>query len=153
MRFANLLIDRAMIYLLFFLYGVFSVLIYELLNIEFFVNITDKLSSMNRIQDILLTSAVYFIYLFSMEYFTKGRTVGKYITGTKVLSTDGTQPTLQDYFIRTISRFVPFDPFSFFGYNGWHDNWSNTRVISIKKYEADRQAKSDINAIGTKEIA
>lgn len=152
-RFANLLIDRAMIYLLFFLYGVFSVLIYELLNIEFFVNITDRLSSMNRIQDILLTSAIYLIYLFSMEYFTKGRTVGKYITGTKVLSTDGNQPTLQDYFIRTISRLVPFDPFSFFGYNGWHDSWSNTRVINIKKYEADRQAKSDINAIGTKEIA
>ena len=151
--FANLLIDRAMIYLLFFLYGVFSVLTYELLNIEFFVNITDKLSSMNRVQDIILTSLIYFLYLFLMEYFTKGRTIGKYITGTKVLSTDGTQPTLQDYFIRTISRFVPFDPFSFFGYNGWHDNWSNTRVISIKKYESDRQAKSDINAIGTKEIA
>ncbi len=88
-----------------------------------------------------------------MEYFTKGRTVGKYITGSKVISTDGTQPTFQDYFIRNISRFVPFDAFSFLGEgNGWHDSWSDTRVVNIKNYQAEKQAKSEIESLGTKEI-
>lgn len=152
-RFVNLLIDRVFVYVLFFLYGLFSVLIYKFCNIYFLVDIAYKIRGMNKLEDFILTSVVYFIYLFSMEYLTKGRTIGKYITGTRVLSSDGTQPTLQDYFIRNISRLVPFDSFSFFGYNGWHDNWSNTRVISIKKYKSDRQTKSEINAIGTKEIA
>lgn len=152
-RFAHLLIDRGIVYVLLFLYGFFSALMYKFFDIQFFIDTAYKARYMNKLDNFILTSAVYFIYVFPMEYLTKGRTIGKYITGTKVLSSDGTQPTLQDYFIRNISRLVPFDSFSFFGYNGWHDKWSNTRVINIKKYEADRQAKSDINAIGTKEIA
>lgn len=151
-RFANLIIDRIVVYILFFLFGTFSVLMYQLLNIDFFLNITDKLSQLNRVEDIVVTSLFYFIYLFLMEYFTKGRTVGKYITGTKVLTTEGTIPTLQECFIRNISRLVPFDAFSFLGEgNGWHDNWSDTRVINIKNYLAEKQAKDDINSLGAKE--
>lgn len=153
-RFANLIIDRIVVYILFFLFGTFSVLMYQLLNIEFFINITDKLSQLSRVEDIVITSLFYFIYLFLMEYFTKGRTVGKYITGTKVLTTEGTIPTLQECFIRNISRLVPFDAFSFLGGgNGWHDNWSDTRVINIKNYVAEKQAKDDINSLGAKENA
>jgi len=150
-RFAHLIIDRIVVYALFFFFGVFSSLTYELLNIQFFSNITDEMAGMSKLQDILITSFVYFFYLLLMEYFTKGRTVGKYITGTKVISTDGLEPTFQDYFIRNISRFVPFDALSFFGENGWHDNWSDTRVINIKNYEAESQAKDEINSLGTKE--
>jgi uncharacterized RDD family membrane protein YckC len=152
-RFAHLIIDRIVVYALFFFFGIFSALTYELLNIEFFSNITDELAGMSKFQDILLTSFVYFLYLLLMEYFTKGRTIGKYITGTKVISTDGLEPTFQDYFIRNISRFVPFDAFSFFGENGWHDSWSDTRVINIKNYKSETQRKSEIESIGAKEIA
>lgn len=153
LRFANLVIDRIVVYVLFVLFGLFSSLTYQLLNIEFFINITNKLINISKIEDILLTSMVYFFYLLLMEYFTKGRTIGKYITGTKVISTDGTQPSFFDYFIRNISRFVPFDALSFFGTNGWHDSWSATRVINVKKYESEKQAKADINSLGEKEIA
>lgn len=152
-RFANLVIDRIVVFLFFVFFGFFSSLTYELLNIEFFINLVDKLSNISKIEDIILTSTVYFLYAFLMEFFTKGRTIGKYITGTKVMSTDGTEPTFQDYFIRNISRVVPFDALSFFGTNGWHDSWSNTRVISIKKYESEKQTKADINSLGEKEIA
>jgi uncharacterized RDD family membrane protein YckC len=88
-----------------------------------------------------------------IEYFSKGRSLGKYITGTKVVMTDGNEPTLSDYFMRNIIRLVPFDALSFFGENGWHDSWSDTRVINIKNYEAERQAKNEIDAIGVKKIA
>lgn len=152
-RFANFIIDRIVVYVLFFLFGSFSYLTYELLNIEFFINITDQLAQMNRFQDIVITLSVYLIYIFSIEYFTKGRSVGKYITGTKVIGSDGANPSFQEYLIRTVSRIVPFDGLSFFGFDGWHDSWSDTRVINIKNYEAERQTKSDIEDLGKKEIA
>ncbi|WP_435523038.1 hypothetical protein [Chryseobacterium indoltheticum] len=50
-------------------------------------------------------------------------------------------------------RLVPFDALSFFGENGWHDSWSDTRVINIKNYQAERQTKNEIDNIGVKEIA
>lgn len=153
-RFGNFIIDRVVVYLFFLAFGFFASLTYEILGTEFFINIALELSSVNKFMDILITTTVYFLYVFLIEYFTKGRTIGKYITGSKVISTDGTQPTLQDYFIRNISRFVPFDALSFLGGgNGWHDSWSDTRVIHIKNYKAELQAKSEIESIGTKEIA
>jgi hypothetical protein len=60
---------------------------------------------------------------------------------------------MYEFFIRNISRLVPFDILSFLGENGWHDSWSDTRVVNIKNYEAEKQAKSEIESIGTKEIA
>ncbi|WP_238594294.1 RDD family protein [Chryseobacterium indologenes] len=47
------------------------------------------------------------MYYFLMENFLDGRTVAKYITGTKVISTDGTKPTTQQFFYRSLSRIVP----------------------------------------------
>ncbi|MCX8526069.1 RDD family protein [Chryseobacterium formosus] len=145
--------DRIVIYVIFFIFGAFSLLVSEIFNIDFFLNITDKMASASRFEDILITTAVYLLYIFLMEYFTKGRTVGKYITGTKVMSLDGSNPTFQEYLIRTVSRVVPFDALSFFGENGWHDTWSDTRVVNVKNYKAERQSKSDIDNIGVKEIA
>ncbi|MCS3531590.1 RDD family protein [Chryseobacterium sp. JUb7] len=149
-RFAHLLIDRVIIFLLFVFYGAFSAFVYQLFNITFFVEMGDKISSMNRFEDILLTSLIYFLYTFLMEYFTNGKTIGKYITGSRVISTDGTPPSFNQYLIRNISRLVPFEPFSFFTVDGWHDNWSDTRVINIKNYLAEKQTKDDINSIGAK---
>lgn len=94
-----------------------------------------------------------FIYYFVMENFFNGRTVGKYITGTKVISTDGTKPTTQQIVYRNLVRLIPFDGLSFLGNNGWHDNWTDTRVINIKNYESEIQAKSEIDSLGKKEIA
>lgn len=75
------------------------------------------------------------------------------ITQTSVLSIDGTKPGLKQIFLRNIIREIPFDNFSFLGENGWHDRRTDTRVVTIKKYEADKQAKSEIDTIGSKEIA
>ncbi len=60
-----------------------------------------------------------------------GATPGKMITRTRVVSRDGGKPTLWQIVGRTFARFVPFEPFSFFGstQDGWHDRWSNTRVV------------------------
>jgi uncharacterized RDD family membrane protein YckC len=72
-------------------------------------------------------------YYTLMEGFTKGRTIGKFITGTQAVSMDGSSITFKQAFIRSISRFVPFEPFSALGYTPWHDSWAGTVVIKKKK--------------------
>lgn len=152
-RLANLVIDRIVVVFIFMAFGFVSSLLFKLTNIDFFIEIPQKMAQVNRVVDILMTSTVYFIYILLIEYFTKGRSIGKYITGSKVICIDGTEPTFKDYFIRNISRFVPFDALSFLGENGWHDSWSETRVVNLKKYMSETQAKSEIDNLGTKEIA
>jgi uncharacterized RDD family membrane protein YckC len=62
------------------------------------------------------------------------RTVGKLVTGTKVVNADGTRPGFGQIVGRTFARIVPFEPFSFFGseVGGWHDRWSGTRVVRTR---------------------
>lgn len=150
-RFANYFIDKLIINFFFFLLGVAGIFVDNIFGFDHFTIFFEKLAQIGKLADIILTSFVYFLYTLLMEYFTKGRTIGKYITGTKVLTTEGTTPTLQEFFIRNISRLVPFDALSFLGGgNGWHDNWSDTRVINIKNYNTEKQAKSEIESIGMK---
>ncbi|MCS3871308.1 putative RDD family membrane protein YckC [Chryseobacterium ginsenosidimutans] len=152
-RFANLFIDKLVINLFIIIIGFVGVFIDNVIGSNIFTTVLLKLSEMGRLADIILTSFLYFLYTFLMEYFTNGKTIGKYITGTKVIMTDGQLPTFENYFLRNISRLVPFDGLSFLGENGWHDSWSDTRVINTKNYETERQAKSEIESIGAKEIA
>jgi uncharacterized RDD family membrane protein YckC len=58
-------------------------------------------------------------------------TLGKLLTGTRVVTVNGGKPGLWQILGRTLSRFVPFEPFSFFSSTpvGWHDRWSGTRVV------------------------
>jgi uncharacterized RDD family membrane protein YckC len=76
--------------------------------------------------------ALTIAYYVTTETLT-GRTVGKLLTGTKVVGEDGKPPELGLVVVRTLIRFVPFDALSFLGGNraGWHDRWSGTRVVSI----------------------
>jgi uncharacterized RDD family membrane protein YckC len=58
-------------------------------------------------------------------------TPGKMITKTRVVRLDGGKPLMGQILGRTLSRFVPFEAFSFFSSTsqGWHDRWSKTRVV------------------------
>jgi uncharacterized RDD family membrane protein YckC len=66
---------------------------------------------------------------------TLGRTPGKFLTGTRVVSADGGRASAGQILGRTLARYVPFEPFSFLfdgsPANGWHDKWSNTRVVKV----------------------
>jgi uncharacterized RDD family membrane protein YckC len=64
---------------------------------------------------------------------TTGRTVGKLVMGTKVVTETGGVPTFGQIVGRSFARLVPFDPFSFLASKpGWHDRWSGTRVIRTR---------------------
>lgn len=87
--------------------------------------------------DAVLYSA-YFLYFFVSEL-VLGRTLGKYITKTRVVSSDGSSPGAKSILIRTLVRAIPIDPLTVFFSNdrnirGWHDSWSGTVVVSDADY-------------------
>jgi uncharacterized RDD family membrane protein YckC len=72
----------------------------------------------------------YYILLESLF----GWTIGKLITGTRVVTQDGEKPGFLRVCGRTLARFIPFEPFSFlFGKAGWHDALSGTRVVRVRR--------------------
>ncbi|MBL4714110.1 MAG: RDD family protein [Alcanivorax sp.] len=63
-----------------------------------------------------------------------GRTLGKLVTGTKVVNEVGGAPSFTQILGRCLSRFIPFEAFSFLGDDGrgWHDSIPNTYVIKCR---------------------
>jgi uncharacterized RDD family membrane protein YckC len=65
-----------------------------------------------------------------------GRTLGKLVTGTRVVRTDGSKPSIGQVIGRTLCRFIPFEAFSFFGNKGfpigWHDRIPSTKVVKCR---------------------
>ena len=146
-RLLNYLIDFTVFYIFIFFLGIFLGIL-AVIGIEAPLQWLLYLDG-NRALDYLVISILYFIYIFSFEYFTKGRSISKYITKTKVVSVDGTAPTQKDFFIRNISRLVPFEAVSFLiGDDGWHDSWSNTRVVNWEKYKSDYEMQQELNELG-----
>lgn len=74
----------------------------------------------------------YLIYYTFCEKVFRGYTLGKLITGTRAIRQDGGELTFKDALLRTLSRIVPFEPFSAFGGNPWHDTWTKTMVIKSR---------------------
>ncbi len=72
------------------------------------------------------------IYYSLLEFLT-GKSIGKMITKTKVVTESGDKPTFLNILGRTLCRFIPFEPLSFlFGDDdkGWHDTISKTMVVA-----------------------
>ena len=128
-RFANLLIDLAVAYAAIFLLSFLLAMVfpsYAMLAYE--ASESDDLSAkliFNLFALVFLT-AVYTL----IEGTTKGKTLGKLITGTRaVREDDGSRIGWKEAFIRSISRWVPFEVFSGLSGHPWHDKWSKTIVV------------------------
>lgn len=81
----------------------------------------------------LLAIFNYLIYYTFCEKLFKGYTLGKLITGTRAIRTDGSELTWKDAFLRSLSRLVPFEAFSIWFDGGlWHDRWTKTMVIKTR---------------------
>ncbi len=80
----------------------------------------------------ILISSFLFIYYFLMESIF-GRTLGKLITGTKVISLKGKPLTFGSILLRTFCRFIPFGALAFLSsWRGLHDRLSKTAVVETK---------------------
>ena len=115
-RFANLFIDVTVFYFLIFLHA----LLFD--HLQIFREGSPWLG--------VYFFVLYFSYHFIFELLF-ARTVGKFITGTKVTDEFGNKPDLKTLAIRNFSRLIPFDGLSFlFADKGWHDSISKTFVVN-----------------------
>lgn len=122
-RFLNLIIDTAVYYALTFVSGI----LYGL----YLVKTDGQMDEGGSTQLVLFVLALipYLLYYSLMEAFAGGRTIGKMATGTYVVQTNGEAVSFGKAFLRTIIRFVPFEPFSMLGGRPWHDSWTDTVVV------------------------
>lgn len=79
----------------------------------------------------------FFFLLFFVPYYAlmeslSGRTIGKLLFRTRVVSEDGAKIGFRPALLRTLCRFIPFDAFSYLEAwpVGWHDKLSKTRVVT-----------------------
>lgn len=135
-RLLNYIIDILVFYALSFVVGILWGIYMMANNSKIIQEPTNgELQGGGTLQLVLLAGFLFILlaYYTLMEAFTKGRTIGKFITGTQAVSMDGSNITFNQAFIRSISRFVPFEPFSALGNAPWHDSWADTVVIKKKK--------------------
>jgi uncharacterized RDD family membrane protein YckC len=119
-RFANFLID----------YIITTIISIPVFWMIFFTS-ADYLDSPTSLGERLLGILMYFGYYTLLEGLTGGKSVGKYITRTRVVMQNGDKPEFSTFALRSVCRIVPFEAFSFLGSKntGWHDDWSKTRVV------------------------
>lgn len=88
----------------------------------------------NNLLAIYLIAILNHLFYYSIcEKLFRGHTLGKLLTGTRVIREDGEELTFKDAFLRSLSRLVPFEAFSiWFGNGPWHDTWTKTKVIKTR---------------------
>ncbi len=117
-RFANFIIDRIVIFILIFICGIIYAIAFP------------GEEEMGTLTSYLIGYSVLVLYYTILESST-GKTVGKMITGTRVLNDDNSSPSTGTILKRTLCRIIPFEAFSFLGgNNGWHDTLTYTQVVN-----------------------
>ncbi len=86
------------------------------------------------------TNWVFYILMFSYYFVfeaTTGQTLGKMVTKTKVVFSDGSQPSLFRILMRSSFRLIPFDAMSYLlGYEkGLYDILSSTKLVKTLEQE------------------
>jgi uncharacterized RDD family membrane protein YckC len=123
-RFIHFLVDTFAVFVLTFIFILF-------LGIFFHDSGLDSVPFFGYL--ILLSSFFSYYILLENKY---QKTIGKFITKTKVVTKNGHKAELSDIVIRTVYRLVPFDRMSFlFTPNGFHDYLSKTIVVKEKLVE------------------
>lgn len=118
-------------------------------NLSYFLAYLLLKTSLAIIDVSIIFPLVFFVYYFIMEG-AFGRTLGKIVTRTRVISTTGNKINFPNAFARTIIRFIPFEPISVVlkGSSWWHDKWTDTMVVNSSFIPYN---KSKISLIGNNE--
>lgn len=128
-RFFNHIFDTVMVFILFYDLFVF------LIRLTWVREISTALATVigERLTLLFFVAIGRFIYYFVFERVFQF-SPAKLFSETRVVKNDGATLGFKTAFVRTISRFVPFEAFSFiFVRVGWHDNWSDTAVVKEEK--------------------
>ena len=122
-RFANLIVDRIVLYILQMFFGGLTFVIADMLG-SFAIEYLEFVS-------IVIGLMLGTIYYALMEIIF-GKTLGKFVTSTRVISVEGDIPSGMQIIGRSFARLIPFNAISFLFGNppeGWHDQLSKTRVV------------------------
>jgi len=90
---------------------------------------------LNAKDDLQMLFGYLLLFISFMGYYTfmetkYQKTIGKFMTKTKVVNKNGSKPEVGDIVRRTFYRLIPFDRISFlFSPNGFHDRLSDTTII------------------------
>lgn len=122
-RIANMIIDSVAQWVLGLLFGILVVI----------VGGDAAIAWLEGIPDLAIGVPVLLLYYVVLET-TTSRTLGKLITGTKVVQANGMPPSFGQVIERTLCRLIPLDMFSFLRkpVRGWHDRFSKTFVIKVR---------------------
>ena len=95
-----------------------------------------------------ITTLLLFPALYAFCEFVWQRTPGKWLTKTVVIDEYGNKPSGGAIVLRSICRFVPFEPFSCLGdySHGWHDRWSKTWVVTLEELEQLKKIQAEQSA-------
>lgn len=92
-------------------------------------------------------SIIILVIYFTLFEGLTGRTPGKLLTGTKLMSSaDHSKPAFISAVYRSLTRLIPFEFLSFLAARptGWHDRFSSTMVTSSKiPYQPARRLNAD----------
>lgn len=135
LRFANFVIDFILFYIATFVGGIVLgiILIYgSFVSPEDLVTWGESKSISTKLVNWIIGVVIGTIFYTLCEGATKGRSVGKYITRTRAVRLDGSPIAWRDAFLRSLCRFIPFEPFSAFSARGpWHDRLTKTMVVPV----------------------
>ena len=122
-RFLNLVIDYLVLYAIGIAWGVVAAVVAG----------EQGLAFMQSAIGYMLSVTISLLYFGVLEA-TTSRTLGKLVTGTKVVNENGGAPTTGQILGRTFCRLIPFEAFSFFGTptRGWHDKIPKTYVVKAR---------------------
>jgi uncharacterized RDD family membrane protein YckC len=112
-----------------------SVFIYIII-VPFYIFILKNYSKNEQTDIIFLAFCSNLLYYLLFEYFLKGKTIGKFITKTKVINKNGGSPSIKQVLIRILVRYMPFEFLTILtrkDKTALHDGASGTRVIKIIK--------------------
>jgi len=130
LRFFNFVIDYLACYICIFITGFMLGLATRITGVDFVTFLIDETAGA-MLWQVLFACVIWVIYYTLCEGATKGRTLGKLVTRTKVLTDEGENITWRIAFRRSLCRLIPFEQFSGFGCHPSHDTFTKTCVVKI----------------------
>jgi len=125
LRFVNFIID----YVAFSLISYLIDSIYDAIVLPQYVYLDSDSALIFAIYGALISIIVFVLFYTTIEYYTKGRSLGKLATNTIAVRRDGSPITFKDALLRSLCRLIPLETFCALFVTPWHDSITGTTVV------------------------
>lgn len=150
-RFVNYLIDYAFTYILGYAFGLFWVVVADVLDSFEITGFRFWMYNLGQIEWFVVGVLLTLLYYILIEG-VFGVSLGKLVTGTVVVNENGKKPDFKTIIKRNLCRCIPFEAFSFLGSRGWHDSISDTYVVEKKELSDSIKLFHELKLIGAEDV-